>query len=351
MWQVDNRTPFAAERGWVRDRNGAEVWLLAVKCTFDIRPDGSTEVSPEQPPVLRVPEYHGEPGQSSLRYEADLVLSKTTTDIIVNGHAYAPGRQSVEQMEAGFRVGPVQKIVRISGDRVWGAAGPSAPRPFTKMPLVYERAFGGVDARSDRPDRDWDWRNPLGTGFAVSREHLGGVALPNIEYPNDVVAAWNDRPQPAGLGPIGSHWQPRAGFAGTYDERWMQTRRPLLPEDFDERFFQCAPQDQQAPGFLRGGEPVVLYRLTPERDLRFALPTIYLGFDTHFFDGSRVIHRARRLHTVILEPDVPRVSLVWHTALACHFKVQTLERTIVTLKAELSTDSTAEDELAEEARG
>ena len=31
MWQVDNRTPFAAERGWVRDRNGAEIWLVAVK--------------------------------------------------------------------------------------------------------------------------------------------------------------------------------------------------------------------------------------------------------------------------------------------------------------------------------
>jgi hypothetical protein len=42
---------------------------------------------------------------------------------------------------------------------------------------------------------------------------------------------------------------------------------------------------------------------------------------------------------------------VWHTALACHFKVQKLERTIVTLKFELSADSTAEDETAEEARG
>ena len=350
MWQVDNRTPFAAERGWVRDRNGAEVWLVAVKCTFDIRPDGSTEVSSDQPPVLRVPEYNGEPGQSSLRHEADLVLSKTTTDVTVNGHAYASDGRPVERMEAGFRVGPVQKIVRVSGDRAWGAIGPSAPRPFTKMPLVYERAFGGVDQRSDRQDRDWDWRNPVGTGFAASREHLGGVALPNIEYPNDVVTAWDDRPRPAGFGPVGSHWQPRVGFAGTYDERWMKGRRPLLPEDFDERFFQCAPHDQQAPEFLRGGEPVVLHRLTPGGDLRFLLPRIYLGFDTRFLDGSREIHKTRRLHTVTLEPDFPRVSLVWHTALACHFKVQKLERTIVTLKSERAADSVAEDELTEEAR-
>jgi hypothetical protein len=339
MWQVDNRTPFAVERSWVRDRSGAEVWLVAVKCTFDVGPDGSTEVSPEQPPVLRVPEYFGEPGMSSLKYEADLVPTKTTTDVVVHGHACAPEGRPVTQMEAGFRVGPVQKVVRVSGDRTWGAAGISAPRPFTKMPLVYERAFGGVDRRSGHPDRDWDWRNPLGTGFAVSRENLAGVALPNIEYPGDAVVAWNDRPRPAGLGPIGSHWQPRAGFAGTYDDNWMKSRRPLLPDDFDDRFFQCAPQDQQAPAFLRGGEPVVLYRLTAEGETRFSLPKIFLGFDTRFLDGSREIHRERRLHSVILEPDYPRVSLVWHTALPCHFKVQKLERTIVTLKTELTAEA------------
>ena len=350
MWQVDNRTPFAAERGWVRDRNGAEVWLVAVKCTFDIRPDGSTEVSAEQPPVLRSPQYTGEPGKSSLKYDADLILTKTTTDVVVIGHAYAPDGRPDVQMDAGFRVGPVQKIVRVTGDRMWGPEGVSAPRPFAKMPLVYERAFGGVDARSDRPDRDWDWRNPVGTGFAVSSSHLSGVRLPNVEYPNDVVTAWNDRPLPAGFGPIGSHWQPRAGLAGTYDDNWMNTRQPLLPADFDERFFQCAAQDQQAPAFLRGGEPVVLHRLTPEGDLRFVLPRIFLGFDTRFYDGSREIHKARRLHSVILEPDYPRVSLVWHTALACHFKVQKLERTIVTLKARLTDGSAEDDGSVEDAR-
>jgi len=29
MWQVENQTPFAVERGSVRDRSGAEVWLVA----------------------------------------------------------------------------------------------------------------------------------------------------------------------------------------------------------------------------------------------------------------------------------------------------------------------------------
>lgn len=345
MWQVDNRTPFAAERGWVRDRNGAEIWLVAVKCTFDIRPDGTTEVSKEQPPVLRLPEHFGEPGKSSIKYENDLVLTKRTTDIIVVGHGYAPAERPVTSLDVGFRVGPVQKLLRVTGDRMWAVAGPTSPEPFVKMPLTYERAFGGSDQKSEQPDRDWDWRNPVGTGFAVSRDNASGLNLPNVEYPDAGVRAWNDRPQPAGFGAIACHWQPRVSFAGTYDDNWMKTRQPLLPEDFDDRYFQCAPADQQAPAFLRGGEPVVLLNLTPGGDLRFFLPKVFLGFDTRFYDGSRELHKERKLHTVILEPDLPRVSLVWHSALPCHFKVQKLERTIVTVKTQLGGSEPSAEEL------
>jgi hypothetical protein len=332
MWQVDNRTPFAAERGWVRDRDGAEIWLVAVKATFDIRPDGSTEVSKEQPPVLRVPEHHGEPGKSSIKYEADLVLTKKTTDVILVGHACAPEGRAVSQTDVGFKLGPMQKLLRVFGDRHWGSFGASAPQPFEKMPLVYERAYGGVDTKSNTPGEDWEWRNPVGAGYFVSGRHAAGQRLPNIEDSRRLIRSWDDRPPPAGFGAIACHWQPRAGYAGTYDEHWMKTRQPLLAEDLDDRYFQCAPADQQAPEFLRGGEAAILHNLNPHGRIRFNLPKLYLGFETRFYDGSRELHKNRRLHTVILEPDFPRVSLVWHSALPCHFKVQKLERTIVTLK-------------------
>ena len=348
MWQVDNRTPFAAERGWVRDRNGAEVWLVAVKCTFDIKSDGSTEVAKDQPPVLRVPEYFGEPGKSSIKYEADLVLAKTTTDVIVVGHAYAPHGKPVSVLDVGFRVGPVQKLLRVLGDRTWNASGPTNPLPFMKMPLVYERAFGGVDGKSTQPDKDWDWRNPVGTGFAAKKAHLDGVSMPNVEHIDSPLRNWDDRPPPAGFGVIAGHWQPRVALAGTYDERWMKTRQPLLPEDFDDRFFQCAPADQQAPQSLVGGEPVVLLNMTPSGDLRFALPRVFLRLETRFYGGTRQVHGQPKLHTVILEPDYPRVSLVWHSALPCHSKVQKLERTIVTVKPVVRAGAAPEpDDLAE----
>ena len=265
--------------------------------------------------------------------------------MLVIGHAYAPIGYKASGFDVGFRVGPLTKILRVFGDRRWETEGGwSAAIPFERMPLVYERAFGGVDLRSENPERDWDWRNPIGTGFATSRGNLAGVPLPNFEYPDRLIQSWDDRPAPAGFGPICSHWQPRVAFAGTYDERWMQDRQPLLPDDFDERFFQCAPADQQAPAFLRGGEPVVLRGLNSMGDLRFLLPKLFLGFETRFYDGSREIHRSRALHAVILEPDYPRVSLVWHTALPCHFKVQKLERTVVTLKTDLSAGEPAADE-------
>nr|WP_301334573.1 DUF2169 domain-containing protein [Variovorax dokdonensis] len=343
MWLVDNRTPFAVERGWVRDRNGVEIWLVAVKATFDVLPDGSTEVAQVQPPVLREPAYHGEPGKSSIKYEADLVLTKATTDIIVVGHAHAPSGRPVEQLDAGFRVGPVQKMLRVFGDRRWGLVGATSPLPFTKMPLVYERAFGGVDAMSSDPERDWEWRNPVGCGYSIRKDHLDGSTLPNIEAPDRLIRAWDDRPAPAGFGAIGSHWQPRASFAGTYGEDWMKTRQPLLPVDFDERFFQYAPADQQSPEFLIGGESVVALNLSPRGVLRFRLPRLYLGFETRFYDGSNENHKVRKLHSVILEPDYPRVSLVWHSALPCHFKGHKLQRTIVRLKTNQSTGEPIDD--------
>jgi hypothetical protein len=337
MWEVDNRTPFAADADWLRDRDGADVWIVAVKATFSIAEDGTLDIAAQQPPVIRVPVYHGDPATSSLKYDTDLVLTKSTTDVLVVGHACAAEGRAVEQLEVGFKVGPVQKVLHVAGDRTWGPLGASPPEPFSRMPIVYERSFGGRDALSSRPDRDWHWENPVGCGFAVTRRNSQGLRLPNIEARGSRMQAWDDRPRSAGFGPLCTHWKDRAAFAGTYDERWKAQRYPLLPDDFDDRFFQSAPADQQAPAFLVGGEPVLLVNLTSRGRLQFRLPRLRFGFDSRFFDGSRRIHPTRHMHTVIVEPDVPRVSLVWQSALRCHDKPHKLERTLVTLKEDLRT--------------
>lgn len=323
MWALMNQTPFSAERAGARDRAGAEIWLVAVKGTFLIRTDGSIELAARQEPVLTSPVYLGKPGHSGLRYDVDLARTKPATDILLHGHAYSPNLQPVRFVNVALSVGSVHKTLRVFGDRRWNSRwlGPelSDPEPFVKMPLVYELAFGGE--QGDPPQRDS--RNPIGRGFVTRKSELPGKWAPNIEYPEGQKRA-------AGFGPICSDWSPRRERAGTYDDIWQETRKPLLPADFDDRFFQAAPDDQQATGYLRGGEKVELVNLAPEGLLRFRLPRVALGFMTRF--GRRSVYHRANLHTVVIEPDVSRVLLVWHTAIPCHHDLYKLTDTRIYMK-------------------
>jgi hypothetical protein len=333
MLQLDNRTPYAAERTIVMDRTGEKSWVVAVKGTYDVRADGSTELSEEQKPLLFSAEHIGEPGESSIRYEADLIPTKPATDVIVNGHAYAPAGRSAQAVDVSIRVGPVKKSLRVIGDRRWyvGVAGrlrPSSAASFGRMPITYERAFGGWDKTDPDPAKQRLYSsNPIGSGFVTNEKHLQDRPLPNVEDPSRLISSWNDRPAPAGFGAIASYWSPRLEWGGTYDDAWMKDKFPLLPDDFDSRFHQCALPDQQVRGYLRGGEAVALENLTESGSLQFNLPKVSLGFTTRF-GRERQDHRAS-LQTVVIEPDVPRVILVWHTSLACHHQLDDLDETIV----------------------
>jgi hypothetical protein len=349
MWQLDNRTPFAAERGWVRDRNGSEIWIVAVKCTFDIGPGGATAVAAEQPPVTVAPELINPktPDKSSLRLDCDLVRTKLTTDVVLHGCAHAPNGTPVTSCDVGFRVGELIKRLRVTGDRYWLDGIPSTPAPFTRMPLIYERAYGGFDQASLQSDApQWESRNPAGTGYARSTASAQGQRLPNVEYPDELVSSSRQRPRPAGFGPIAPHWPPRTAYAGTYDDVWQADRFPLLPIDFDDRHYQCVLPDQQTSRFLSGGESVALLNLSSGPLPQFILPRIFLGFETLFTTGERQLHDAPKLHTVIIEPDFPRVSLVWHTALPCHPKVLKLKETRIYLKRAVAGALVRKEEVA-----
>jgi hypothetical protein len=331
MWMLKNQTPFAAERNWVLDKNAAKSWVVVVKATFDILPDGSTKIADKQEEPLYGEEYSGVPGESSVLYDVDLAGPKTRTDIVLNGHAYAPKGKPATSVTVTMKVHKLTKQLVVWGDRQWGRLGLSmtSPQPFEKMPIVYERAFGGWDKVPEKiTNQRLEPRNPIGAGFAIRPEHLANKPLPNIEHPKHLISSWNDRPPPAGFGVIASYWHPRLKYGGTYDDKWIKERLPLLAEDFDERYFQSAPEDQQTPGFLRGGENVELFNLSPNGQLNFCLPKIHLGFQTRF--GSDRIDHIANLHTVILEPDSPRVIIVWHTSLSCpNTRVDYLDETLI----------------------
>lgn len=319
MWTVANTTPYVIEAQLLRDASGAETLAVVAKGSFVVGADGQCSPDCKQTPIVKVPQYAGEPGRSSLLRDTDFVVQKPTTDVLVLGHAYA---DSPDATVVTMQVGPIAKRLRVWGDRHWerGALrwSASSPLPFERMPLLYERAFGGSDGA---PGADGFWscepRNPIGRGFKASELRKEGDPLPNFE-PEDGRAA------PAGLGAISRHWSPRVELAGTHDDVWRSKRFPLPPEDFDPRFNNAAPSDQQSPRYLEGGEPVYLENLTADGALRFVLPKVWLTLNTTI--GSDVEAHRAQLHTLVLVPDERRVEMTWVSTLHCHGRTTRIRR-------------------------
>jgi hypothetical protein len=335
MWHVANQTPFAADYGWVMDKNGNKIWLVVAKATFNIHSDGRCSLAAENDPVRQVAQPYGQFGQSSLKYETDLAGVKATTDVLVLGDAVAPKGYVATSLDVSLRAGPLFKRLRITGDRVWkaGVLGPriSEPTPFERMPMSYERAFGGWDRAAAQPvDYRLEERNPVGTGFAVREENCVGMHLPNVEYPSHLISSWKDHPPPAGLNAVDCAWLPRRQLAGTYDDAWRRNRFPLWAEDFDPRYHNCSPADQQPGQYFTGGEHIELAGMSESGTLVFDLPKLGLAFRTRF--GGERVDQEGQLCTVIIEPNVPRVMLAWQASLVCNRRADELDETLVVEK-------------------
>jgi hypothetical protein len=330
MMALDNRTSYAVAANWIRDKQGVHHWLVAVRATFDIDRAGSLKLADEQPPPILAPEHRGEPAATSLRVDSDLLALKPTTDVLLDASAHAPKAKATATVPVTLRIGPLEKTLLVHGTRVYyrGIVGltTSAPRPFTTRPLHYELAYGGTDtSHADPRKHRIDARNPVGKGFSVDAARLEGQEAHAIEYPSGDPAKLG----PAGFGPIDRSWAPRRELAGTYDASWEQKKRPLLPDDYDERFALGAPGDQRLPGYLRGGEQLDLVNMTPDGALRFRLPKLALQFATFF--GHRREDHGGNLATVLVEPDKMRIALTWQTALLVRARqTEKLDKTTIT---------------------
>jgi hypothetical protein len=313
MLQLHNHTPLKAMILVVPDRHGVESLLVVIKGTYRLS-DGA--LAAEQQPILVADQWAGEPGTSPLLAAHDLALEKPGTDILLVGSAHAPGGQPVREMEVSLQVGSLHKRIRVIGDRVWekGFFGHriSEPVPFTTMPLTWDRAYGGVDAGVDpAAPPACDARNPSGRGVVHSKPATpqAGRPLPNLEDPASPITKAKDQPAPAGCGPLAPSWQPRAGWAGTYDEAWQQTRAPYLPTDFDPRFFLAAPADQVVMPHLVGGETVTVRGMSGS-DVSGTVPAVVFPVECHFSDVGQV-SLPLKLDTLVIAPENDTCTLVW----------------------------------------
>lgn len=263
------------------------------------------------------------------------------------------------------------RVVRVYGDRrvEWRGEGNAPaftpPEPFTAMPMSYDRAYGGRDvwAEVDHPDAVMKWfapyagdvpreelsrynyaRNPAGRGYVVhpSRRAFAELLLPNLELPHDALTPerlcsgdpdrWPAQPVPAGFDWCEQSWFPRFAFAGlgvSFDaplEDFVEVRTgylraaqvahdPLASDDaatdaFDDRIYNGASPWLIVPS-LRGDERLTLTHLHRSiARLEFQLPgeRPQVVVDVPAV-GPTALDAA--LKTVIVEPDLMRVSAVW----------------------------------------
>src|SRR5262249_50414365 len=154
----------------------------------------------KQVPVNMAGEFWGKPEDSSYKYEPEIATHKLATDVVLVGHAHVP--HPTTQIDVKLAVGSLQKTVRVIGDRYWsrsfGEPGMTSPEPFERMPLTYERAFGGWDRSAPDPkEHSYEPRNPVGTGFRAKQGRFEDcIRLPNLEDPHHLIKSYGDMPPP-----------------------------------------------------------------------------------------------------------------------------------------------------------
>ncbi len=226
---------------WSRD--GTVYATLLVKATFGLTPRGTARLLAPAELVTR-DQHEGKTAGASVSHAAEIAPLLPRAGVMLTGHAYvAEPRPAAAVRLAVFRDRAlVDKTLHVFGDR--RPEDPGKPAPFQRLPLRYERAYGGPRVAE----------NPVGTGAEP------GSMLPNVIDPKDPR-------KPAGFGPISSLWAPRrdllAGRVAAPHLAFLGAEGPPdLSQGFPFGYFQAAPADQQLDTIV-GDEWLVLDGLHP----------------------------------------------------------------------------------------
>ncbi len=294
--QLHKDTPFEAGFAHVPRGPGEDLMTVVVKATFALGDDAPCTPSDAQRP-LSGDVYADDDPTRELLYASDLAAYKPVAEVFALGHCHVTG-PAVERTVAALRVGPVSAAVSVTGDRHWTSYGSlSSPVPFTSMPLLWSRAFGGPSHPT----------NPAGVGLDA-RE--GVTALPNLEAHGALIATPDDRPPPASLGPRSPQWAGRREHLGTYDLAWRLTRWPAFAADLSWEHFLAAPRAQRASSFFQGDERVELRNLVPGRaTVSTSLPALRPRVLVEGDEGLREV--AMQLDTVIVHGDEGELVCLW----------------------------------------
>lgn len=249
-WPVAVTTVGASRGGSVVFRKSGQLHVTCVlKSTFRFVPDKPMEAT--EPEDLIVSElHHRENPSRSIRATNEVIPYLPRVDVLLTGHAHAPAGHQVTRMTVGLSIfhsiALLEKKFDVIGDR-----NGADLVPFQRMPLVYEKAVGGIG----------DSQNPWGTGKSP------GSALPNIIHPKDPDAI-------VGFGPIARGLRQRKVLRGNVTTTMLDEPFIDFPNDFDWNYFQAAPHDQQLASVI-GNEWIVLEGMHPKLPrIASRLPTV-----------------------------------------------------------------------------
>ncbi|MFO0616577.1 MAG: DUF2169 domain-containing protein [Polyangiaceae bacterium] len=211
-----------------------------VKASFALVPDGPMSLLDAADDIVRADVHHGNNPTRSVKLTTDLAPNLPRADIVLTGHACAPPANPVPALTVRlvvFRDAPlVDKAFRVRGD----ASGADV-KPFDRIPMVYERAYGGIGW----PD------NPYGRGAVAS-----DPVPPNLFDPRSPQKTVCFAPIPRGF-------PSRARLLGGIDRKEIEKPVPEIPPELDWTYFQSAPEDQRTD-YLHGNEWVILERMTAD---------------------------------------------------------------------------------------
>ncbi len=327
--QIKNARLFPTALAFGRTAEGAPFLSVIIKGTFRLQVSrGPAQAAAVQLPIRATDEpYDPEQPGGLLEFESDLVPFKPRTDVVLVGHAYSPQGRPTKVLDVAIEVGPLHKKLRVFGDRAWsypsdqGDASPYlvGPVDFVKMPLTWDRAFGGIDKTAGIVGnrKPWCERNYLGRGFCAARTvaSIDNTRLPNIEDPDDPIRSWESQPRPVGCGFFPRNSRPRSDWLGTFDQKWKAERAPLMPTDFRFDAYNGADLTMQVEPYLLGNELLRLTNVTAAHpSVECYLPGIAPRLS--FVQGSLTRPAQARLDTLLIMPDAATFCVVWRTAFA-----------------------------------
>lgn len=127
---------------------------------------------------------------------------------------------------------------------------------------------------------------------------------------------------------MGQSWQPRLAKAGTYDQRWLDTRHPGLPKDFDFSYWNGAPEDQQIP-YPAPGLRFELKGLHPQSVISGQIPAHQAVVLLRMVDGA-LVPQWMVPDTLILDTEKMTLAVTWRYRISTSAPLRVIEARYIT---------------------